>query len=132
MNATLESSYADRHLSASCDRSIYSRAGWNESDSSKIKAFGRRHRITGDAVKLIDKSASESGNRRKRMYLTAAILYECWASNIEMHLARLVAPLVCVLSRCQFSDEFIKRRMPITNACTVTQDGIESSGVTVV
>ena len=50
------------------------------------------------------------------MNLAAAILNQSRASDVEMRLARLVAPFVSVLSFFELLDELLKRRVTVTDA----------------
>src|SRR5919106_1114634 len=121
MDAALESSYADRQFRGPCRWALLACARRNEDNCAKVQTLRRRNRITGDAVQCSDKSASEIGNRRKRMHFTASVLDERGPSNIDVHLARLIPPLERVLSFCQFLIEFIERRVAIADACSIAE-----------
>src|SRR6185503_4829642 len=93
MNAALEPACANWSSRASRSRTFFSGTRGNENERSKVQALGRRNWVTGNAVKVGNKSATKISHASKCMNLAATILDQCVASNIEMHLAWLVSPL---------------------------------------
>jgi hypothetical protein len=132
MNAALEAICADRCIRASRSRTFFSRASGNENYCSKIQALGSRNGITGNSVKFNHESATKIRDASKCMYLAATILDQCRASNIDVHLAWLVSPLMSVLGFFEFLNELSESRVPITNAGAVAQNLIESRGFAIV
>src|SRR6185503_10253335 len=107
-------------------------ASRNKSYRSEIEALRSRNRITGNTIQFINEAAAKCRDGSEGVCLTTNVLDECGATSIEMHLARLVAPLVRILRCSEFCDELVKRRMSITYARAVAEYGVERSGFTVV
>src|ERR1043165_5772332 len=110
--------------------SLLGTARVNDHDVCKIQAFRSGNRIPGDAVELIDETAAELRHFGEGMVFTTGILDERGGSDIDNHLAWLIAPLVRVLRSGQLGDELVKRCMTVANAGTIAEYCVESHRVT--
>jgi len=84
------------------------------------KALRRWYWITREAIEHLNNATTKLSYLSKGVIFTAAVFNEGGSSNIELHLTRLVAPLVHVLSRCQFFDELIKGCVAVTDTSAGT------------
>ena len=82
MYAALKAAYADWCVRTSRRRTFFSCTRRNENDRSKIQALGSWNRVTGNAIKVVNKSATKICYASECMHLAAAILDECRAANV--------------------------------------------------
>ncbi len=132
MNAALEAALADGSIGTSRSWTFFSATGGNENERANVQALGSRNRITRNAVKGRNESATKISDASKCMYLAANVLDQCRASNIEVHLAWLVSPLMNILRCGEFCNELVKRGMAVNDARAVAKDGIETRWLAIV
>src|SRR5688572_19987774 len=132
MNAALKTAGADWKIRTSRRWAFFGRACRNENNRSEVQAFGRGYGVAGNAVEIGDESTAKLSHLRKCVNFTAAVFNHCRTADIQVRLEGLVAPLMCILSCCQFRDEFIKSCRAVTDARAVTQNCIKTSGFTIV
>jgi len=123
MNTTLKTMETDWQTGTARGRTLLNATRMN--NVYRTKALRRRHWITGDAIECVNKTATKLRYLGEGVILTATIFDERGTSNIELHLTRLIAPFVRILSRCQLGDELIERRVPVANTGAGTEHCIE-------
>lgn len=132
MYAALEFVRADREVGASGCRSFFSATRWDKDESGNVQALWGRNRVTGNSIEIGNKAAAELGYGSKGVCLTADILDERRAADIEQHIAGLIAPLVNVLGCYEFGDELVKRSVAVTDAGAFAEHGVEADRLTIV
>jgi hypothetical protein len=91
----------------------------------QTKALRRRHRITGNAIERINKTATKLCYFGEGVIFTATILNDGGPSNIKQRLTGLIAPLVRILGRCKFTDELCKGRVSVADTDAISEYCIE-------
>src|SRR6185437_881489 len=91
-----------------------------------------RYRVAGNAVKLIDESATKLSYGSKGVRLATSVFNECRASNIHMDVAGLISPGMRILGRLQFCDELVKSGVAIAHAGAITKHCVEGRGIAVI
>ncbi len=132
MNAALKLVWAYRKIRTAGSRSCFNPTSGDENDRSQVQAFGSRNRVAGNAVKLVNETTAKLRHRSKRVRLATAVLNQCVASNIQMHVAGLISPGVCILGCCEFGDEVVKRSVAIAYAGAIAKHRIEGCWITVI
>src|SRR6185369_8408733 len=132
MNAALKLVRAYWKVGTAGSRSYFNSTRRNENDRSEVQAFGSRNRVAGNAVELVNEAATKLRYRSKRVRLATTILNQRVASNIQMHVARLISPGVCILGCCEFGDELIKRRVAIAHTGAIAKHRVEGCWFTVI
>ena len=94
MNAALKLVDTDWEFRTPGDWTFYYSASRNEFDRCKVQALRRWNRIT--YVKWRNKAAAKLSHWRESMDFTSAVLNQRRSSNIQVCLARLIAPFVNV------------------------------------
>jgi len=132
MNAALKAAGADWQIGTSRRWTSFCCARRNENDRSKVEAFRRWDRITGNTVEVRNKPAAKLGYLGERVNFAASIFNLRRTANVQVRLARLVAPLVGVLCCCEFRDELVESCITVANARTVTQYRVKANGFAIV
>src|SRR6185369_6341830 len=132
MNAALKLVRAYWKVGTAGSRSYFNTTSRNENDRSEVQAFGSRNRVAGNAVELVNETAAKLCYRSKRVRLAAAVLDQRVATNIQMHVARLISPGVRILGCRKFSDELIESRVAIAYAGAIAKHRVEGCWLTVV
>ena len=131
MNAALKLVRAYRKIRTAGGRTHFNPTSRNENDSSEVQAFGSRNRVAGNAIKLVNETTAKLSYGSKCVGLATAILNQRVASNIQMHVARLISPGVRILGCCKFSDELIESRVAIAYAGAIAKHRVEGCGLTI-
>jgi len=125
MNAALELVRTDRQIGTTRSRSYFNSTCGNENDCSEVQALWRRNGVTGYAVELVYESATKLGYGSKGVRLATAVLNQRFTSNIQVHVAWLIPPGMCILGCCEFGDELIKRRVTIAYTRAIAKHRVE-------
>ena len=123
------------HLERDIEENIRNGMSPEEARFAAMRTFGAMDQSKEecrDARGVGNKTAAKLSDGRERVYLAAAVLNDRRTTDVEMHLAWLVAPLVRVLSLREFRDKLVKRCMTVADARAVAQHSVETGWFTIV
>src|SRR6185369_11253472 len=132
MNAALKLVRAYWKVGTAGSRSYFNPTSRNENDCSEVQAFGSRNRVAGNAIELVNETTAKLSYGSERVRLATTVLNQRVASNIQMHVAWLISPGVCILGCRELGDELIKRRVTIAYAGAIAKHRVEAGWLTVV